>query len=99
VALTAESREVVRAHVEHLVAQLGRIIAEGVERGDFDVSDPAAAARALFDATSRFHNPAHASQWSDPGIDEAFEGVWRLELGELGASAPPRRPTASTRSR
>lgn len=85
VKLTADAREVVLAHVENLVAQLTRIIARGVERGEFDVPDAVAAARAVFDATSRFHNPAHASEWSDPGIDAAFEGVWFLVLAGLGA--------------
>jgi AcrR family transcriptional regulator len=85
VRLTVDAREVVLAHVEILVAQLTRIINRGVERGQFNVPDPIAAARAVFDATSRFHNPAHASEWSDPGIDAAFEGVWFLVLAGLGA--------------
>ncbi len=85
VELTADAREVVLAHVENLVGQLTRIITSGVERGELDVPDPVAAARAVFDATSRFHNPVHASEWSDPGIDAAFEGVWSLVLAGLGA--------------
>ncbi len=28
--------------------------------------DPAATARAVFDATVRFHKPSHAAEWSDP---------------------------------
>jgi AcrR family transcriptional regulator len=85
VRLTVDAREVVLAHVEILVAQLTRIIDRGVERGEFNVPDPVAAARAVFDATSRFHNPAHASEWFDPRIDAAFEGVWFLVLAGLGA--------------
>jgi hypothetical protein len=46
--------------------------------------DPVAVARAVFDATARFHNPVHAPEWSDPGIDAAFEGVWSLVLSGLG---------------
>jgi hypothetical protein len=87
VALAAESREVVQEHVEHLVEQLRRIIADGVARGGFDVSDPYAAARAVFDATTRFHNPAHAAQWTDPAIDASFESVWEFVLRGLGGSA------------
>ena len=67
--LVAEAREGIRAHVDHLVGQLARIIAAGVTQGEFTVADPTAAGRAVFDATSRFHNPAHAPEWSDPGID------------------------------
>jgi hypothetical protein len=66
------------------VGQLTRIIADGVAQGAFTVADPAAAGRAVFDATSRFHNPAHAPEWADPGIDAAFEGVWSLVLAGLG---------------
>ena len=84
VALAQDARDVVRAHVEKLVAQLARILAEGAERGELAVTDPAAAARAVFDATSRFHNPAHAAEWSDSGIDAAFERVWTLLLAGLG---------------
>jgi AcrR family transcriptional regulator len=83
VELAAEAREVVRAHVDTLTAQLARIIADGVARGELAAADPAAAGRAVFDATGRFHNPAHAPAWSDPGIDAAFEGVWSLVLGGL----------------
>jgi AcrR family transcriptional regulator len=85
VQLAAEAREVVTAHVDTLVEQLARIIADGAERREFAVDDPPAAARAVFDATDRFHNPAHATEWSHPDVDAAFERVWRLVLGGLGA--------------
>jgi AcrR family transcriptional regulator len=91
VTLAAQSRGVVTGHVEHLVEELTRIITDGVEQSEFDVTDPAAAARAVFDSTSRFHNPAHAAQWTDPGINEAFEGVWDLVARGLGARASTRR--------
>ena len=83
VALATESREVVQAHLDMLAAQIGRIISDGVALGEFDVSDPAAAARAVLHATTRFHNPAHAAEWSDPNIDAAFEGVWSLVVNGL----------------
>jgi AcrR family transcriptional regulator len=82
-ALVADAREVVDRHVDHLVAQIAQIIGDGVEQGEFSVDDPEAAARAIFDATARFHNPAFASQWSDPGLDDALESVWLLLLGGL----------------
>jgi AcrR family transcriptional regulator len=88
-ALAAESRAVVRAHVDTLVGQLAQIIADGVAHREFAAADPVAAGRAVFDATARFHNPAHAPEWSDSGIDAAFAGVWALVVGGLGA------PTAS----
>ncbi len=92
VALAADSRVVVQDHVEHLVGQLRRIIADGVEQNELDVSDPDTAARAVFDATTRFHNPVHAAQWTDPAIDASFERVWELVVRGLGASTrDPRR--------
>lgn len=84
--LVADARDVVRGHVVELVSQVARIIADGVARGQFTADDPEAAARAVFDATSRFHNPAHAAEWSEPGTDAAFEGVWALVMKGLGAS-------------
>jgi AcrR family transcriptional regulator len=81
--LAREAREVVRAHVDTLVAQLAGIVADGVARGELQAADPAAAGRAVFDATARFHNPVHAPEWSDPRIDAAVEGVWSLMLNGL----------------
>jgi AcrR family transcriptional regulator len=84
-ALAAESRAGVTTHVDELVAQATAIVADGVESGDFAVTDPAVAARAVFDATARFHHPAFAAAWAEPGIDEAFDGVWSLVLAGLRA--------------
>ena len=85
VALAAGAREVIAAHVDLLAGQLSRIIADGVAQGEFTVADPDEAARAVIDATGRFHNPAHAAEWSDPGIGAAFERVWALVLRGLKA--------------
>jgi AcrR family transcriptional regulator len=89
--LTADAREAVKAHVDTLLAQLARIVADGIAQGAFEAADPAGAGRAVFDATARFHNPAHAPQWSDPGIDAAYEGVRALVMLGLGAQAATRR--------
>jgi AcrR family transcriptional regulator len=83
-ALVGEAREVTARHVNDLAGHLARIIADGVARGELAVPDPTAAARAVLDATARFHNPAHAATWTDPGIDAAFDGVWMLVLRGLG---------------
>jgi AcrR family transcriptional regulator len=85
VGLAAEAREVVAEHVATLIDQLTRIIADGIAAGDFAAEETRAAARATFDATSRFHNPAHAAEWCDPGIDSAYEGVRTLVLRGLAA--------------
>jgi AcrR family transcriptional regulator len=83
--IAAGARDAVRAHVDALAGQIARIIADGVARGEFVAADPVAAGRAVLDATARFHNPAHAPEWSDPGIDAAFEGVWSLVSSGLAA--------------
>lgn len=91
--LVTESREVVRGHVATLTGQLARVIEDGVARGELEAADPAAAARALFAATGRFHNPLHAGEWSAPGIDAAFDEVFALLLRGLraGRSEKPKR--------
>ena len=89
--LAADAREVVKAHVDALVDQAARIIADGIKSGAFPVKDAGSAARSVFDATARFHNPRHAAEWSDPGIDAAFEGVWSLIKTALTARPVPRR--------
>jgi AcrR family transcriptional regulator len=92
VELAADSRDVVKAHVDTLVGQLARIIDDGVSQGAFDKAvDPAGAARAVFDATSRFHNPAHAPTWDEPGIDADYESVRALVLRGLERRPPGRR--------
>jgi AcrR family transcriptional regulator len=77
-AIVDDAREVVAAHVAALTGQIERIIADGVAAGTFAPVDPKDAAAAIFDATARFHNPAHAAEWADPGIDAAFRRVWAL---------------------
>lgn len=84
-ALAVEAREVVKHHVESLQGQLVQIIADGVASGSFTVADPNAVAGAIFDATVRFHSPAHAAEWADPSIREAFEQVWLLIRAGLTA--------------
>jgi hypothetical protein len=96
VQLAGEARDVITADVEALAAQLARIIADGVQRGEFAVDDPHAAARAVFDATGRFHNPLHAAEWSDPHIDTAMHDV--LSLIVRGLAAPARAAATGYRS-
>ena len=82
-AIAQEAREVVQAHVDELVRQLAQIIESGISSTEFKVSDPHETAKAVFNATVRFHHPAHASEWSDPNIDTDFAHVWRLVLAGL----------------
>jgi AcrR family transcriptional regulator len=94
-ALTVEARAVVTGHTELLRGQLIKIIDDGVKDGTFEVPDPRAAAGAIFDATIRFHSPAHAADWSSPDLPRAFEEVWRLLRAGLGGrrSVSPDQPS------
>jgi hypothetical protein len=78
--LADAARDVVRTHIDHLVEQLTQIIRDGVTQGEFATNDPFVSARAVFTATTLFHDPAHAAVWSDPDIEAAFEAVWSLIL-------------------
>ncbi|MFB6703452.1 TetR family transcriptional regulator [Streptomyces sp. NPDC056333] len=76
---------VVEAHIRELVGQLREIVEEGVRSGQFAVDDPAVAAQAVFDATARFHDPAYAAEWQNPGIGAEFTAVSELLLRGLRA--------------
>jgi AcrR family transcriptional regulator len=78
-ALAEEHSAVATEHVANLLGQLETIIAAG----DFAVTDPAAAARAVFEATAAFHHPSHASEWNRPDREEVLAGVCLLILHGL----------------
>jgi len=56
-----------------------------VKQGEFKVTDVKASARAIFDATSRFHHPAHAEEWKEPGTPARIDAVLVLLLKGLEA--------------
>lgn len=87
--LAQEACEVVKAHKDGLVDQIAQILSEGVKQGVFQVSDLETSARALFDATSRFHHPAHADEWSDPQLGARIDALLALLL--RGLEAPRKR--------
>jgi hypothetical protein len=41
----------------------------------------------VLNATSRFHHPAHAAEWTEPGLEDDLRAVWRLVLSGLAARA------------
>ncbi|NUW41949.1 TetR family transcriptional regulator [Nonomuraea rhodomycinica] len=85
--LVGESSAVVNRHRADLTGQLARIIHEGLERGEFAPAgaSPEVLARAVFDATGRFHDPAYAREWAEPGIDAEFTALVDLVLRGLAA--------------
>jgi AcrR family transcriptional regulator len=76
--LAMGARAVVAVHIEELISLTAAVIRAGIEEGSMRKLDPVAAGKAVLLATSRFHHPLHADEWSDPDIDAAFDDVWRL---------------------
>jgi AcrR family transcriptional regulator len=81
--LAVDAKSVVAAHIDEMVGLVAKVIASGIEEGSFRTVDPVSAARAVLIATSKFHHPAHAGEWSDAALDAAFEDVWRLLMDGL----------------
>jgi len=82
-ALAQEACKVVRAHKDGLVDQIAQILSEGVKQGVFQVADANATARAIFDATSRFHHPAHSDEWRDPQLAARIDALLALLIKGL----------------
>ena len=87
--LAQEACVVIKAYKDGLVDQIAEILSEGVKQGAFQVTDLKASARALFDATSRFHHPGHSEEWSDPQLGARIDAVLALLL--RGLEAPRKR--------
>ena len=87
--LAQEACEVVKAHKERLVSQVAHILSDGVQQGVFEVTDVKASARAVFDATIRYHHPAHSDEWSDPQLPARIDALLALLL--KGLEAPQKR--------
>jgi AcrR family transcriptional regulator len=81
--LAADAQSVVAAHLDELVGLAAKVIRSGVEEGTFRAGDPVVASRAVLFATSKFHHPAHAAEWADPGIDAAYNDVWQMLMNGL----------------
>ena len=87
--LAQEACEVVKAHKERLVSQVAHILSDGVQQGAFEVTDVKASARAVFDATIRYHHPAHSDEWRDPQLPVRIDALLALLL--KGLEAPQKR--------
>jgi AcrR family transcriptional regulator len=83
--LAREACAAVRCHKDTMIDQIAAILADGVKQGVFDVADTRASARAIFDATSRFHHPAHADDWKDPELPARVDAALALLLRGLKA--------------
>jgi AcrR family transcriptional regulator len=87
--LAREACAAVKAHKDGLIDQVAHILSDGVRQGAFDVVDVKATAHAVFDATIRFHHPAHSAEWGDPAQAARIDAVLALLL--KGLEAPRKR--------
>ena len=83
--LAQEACKTVKAHKECLTDQVALILSDGAKQGAFQVTDAKATAQAIFDATSRFHHPAHSDDWSDSQLAARIDAVLALLLKSLEA--------------
>ncbi|MET9082100.1 TetR family transcriptional regulator [Streptomyces sp. NPDC004237] len=84
--LVDENGPVVGGHIADLTGQLTEIVRDGVATGAFAVADPVAAARAVFHATGRFHDPGYAREWERPEAEADFASL--VELLVRGLRSP-----------
>jgi AcrR family transcriptional regulator len=95
VALSAKRSRIVTEHARVLLTQVQVILASGIDAGQFFAFDPAAAAQAILDATSRFHDPVNAAGWNDTNLDIHFERVCDLIFSGILASAIANRDSSA----
>ncbi|MEU0964897.1 TetR family transcriptional regulator [Streptomyces sp. NPDC005917] len=84
--LVDENGPAVTEHIDDLTGQLTEILRDGAGTGVFTVPDPAAAARVVFQATGRFHDPCYAREWVRPEAEADFASM--VELLLRGLSSP-----------
>jgi AcrR family transcriptional regulator len=83
--LAAEHSTVSSAHVDFLLSRIRAVVADGIAGGDFAPGEPEVIARAVYNATNRFHDPRHAAEWRAPGAEAESEGVISLILNGIRA--------------
>jgi len=79
--LAQEACKVVKGHKEGLIEQVASILFDGVKQGAFEIADVKTSARAVFDASIRFHHPAHSDEWKDPNCRRGSTRCWLWCLG------------------
>ncbi len=83
--LAREACAAVKCHKDTMIDQIAAILADGVKQGVFAVDDSKTTARAIFDATCRFHHPAHADEWKDADLPARVDATLALLLRGLKA--------------
>jgi AcrR family transcriptional regulator len=83
--LAREACKSVNGYKTCLTDQLELILADGVKQGAFEIADTKATAKAMFDAVTRFHHPAHSDEWSDPQLPARIDAVIALLMRGIEA--------------
>ncbi|MNO30309.1 division inhibitor protein [compost metagenome] len=83
--VTLEAVDMITLHVDQLIGQIAYIIEKGIQNEEFRAVKLETTARAIFNATSRFHHPAHAKDWQSATIDQEFASVWDLMLSGISS--------------
>ncbi|MFJ4818078.1 TetR family transcriptional regulator [Streptomyces sp. NPDC088801] len=82
--LVADLGDAIAVHVDDLTAQLAHIVRSGADTGIFaSVTDPTGMARAVFQATGRFHDSCYSRDWKQPDIEAQFDTVVELVVQGL----------------
>jgi AcrR family transcriptional regulator len=82
--LVADLGDTIAVHVDDLTAQLAQIIRSGADAGTFaSVTDLTSIARAVFQATGRFHDSCYSRDWKQPDIEAQFDAVVELVVQGL----------------
>jgi AcrR family transcriptional regulator len=77
--VTADSAELIEAHVQRIYEQMSAVVERGRSEGSIaDSAAPEVLARSIFQATAGFHHPAHAYEWQRPGVNQEFDQLWSL---------------------
>lgn len=85
-AAMTESWDVCRKHVDRIGAVFERVVADGVRRGEFTVSDPVTAAACIHVAIVRYCHPVLVSQTPDAPVPP-LEAMIAFLLGGLRPAA------------
>jgi AcrR family transcriptional regulator len=88
--LAADAKSAVTPHLDELLQLTASIVAAGVSEGTFRRVEPVGTARAILIATLRFHHPAHAAEWAEPGVEKDFGAVWEILMNGLRVASPSR---------
>ncbi|MCO1659107.1 TetR family transcriptional regulator [Pseudonocardia humida] len=83
--LAAEHSAVSSAHIAFLLDRIRAVVVDGIADGAFAGGDPEVIARAVLNATSRFHDPRHVAEWGSPEVEAESEGVISLIVDGIRA--------------